>query len=269
MRAQVPLALLPAHRRRVERGEERGGRLGRSRRLEVVSEHDAGRATEVDLGVRDRRQRAARLARRPARPPAHVRLGRRSERGEPAAQQLGLRLARRRSSSIGPPSQVFGRHPAELRADPGAARAAADEQSLHRELRQHAGARALGRSPTCRSRSEASSRAAARRRRPRSSSPRRAPRAAASAALPARVDPGARPRRDAAVPDVALEPLPLASLRPLASRPRRRPGRARAGRPTASGASRAGARAAARRRARVRRRRARRRRCAPGSRGRP
>ena len=142
MRAEVPVALLPAHRGRVERREERGRRLGRWHRLEVAVEHVAGRSAEIDLRVRHGGEGGARLPQRPTGPPADVRLGGGAEGGEPAAQQLDLRggdveLLDR------PAEPVLGRDPAELGADPRPSRPAADEAPLHRHLREHARSRAL------------------------------------------------------------------------------------------------------------------------------
>ena len=142
MRPQVPVALLPAHRGRVERGEQGGGRLLHTRRLEVAGEHVAGRALEVHLGVCDRGERRTRLSQRPAGPPTHVRLGGGPEGGKPAAQQLDLRGGD--VELLDRPAQpILGRDPAELGADPRPSRPTADEPALHRHLGKHARSRAL------------------------------------------------------------------------------------------------------------------------------
>ena len=135
MCAEVPAPLLPSHCRRVERGEQgRPGRRPRCR-LQVVGEHVAGRPVQVDRGVRDRGERASRLARRPARPPTNVRLARRAERAQPTAQELGLGgrgldpLERRTEPRP-------DRHPPVLAAGPASARATARDRSLGGEQRE-------------------------------------------------------------------------------------------------------------------------------------
>ena len=207
MRAEVPVALLPAHRRRVERRQERRRRLGRRRRLEVAGEDVAGRAVEVDLLVRDRRQRRARLAQRPARPPAHVRLG----RGPKAASQRrssSACAAATSSSSIGPPSQssvVTQRNCGLIHVPRGRP---AHEPSLHRHLRQHARTGALLDHPPPRAEAQLlrEQRHVAR----DLGRHRLAARGHGRDGCIARTrDPGARPGGDAAVADEALEALAL------------------------------------------------------------
>ena len=207
MRAEVPVALLPAHRRRVERRQQRRRRRRNGRRLEVVPEHVASRAAEVDLRVRHRGERGARLPQRPTGPPAHVALGGRPERREPAAQQLRLRR-RDRQLLDRPAEPVLGRHPAELRADPGPARPAAHEATLHRHLRQHARAGALLDHPLAGA--EAELLRQQRHVRGHLGRHRLAARGdCGNGRVPRARDPRARPRRNAAVADEALEPLPL------------------------------------------------------------
>ena len=207
MRAEIPVPLLPAHRRRVERRQQCCGRLGCRRRLEVAGEHIAGCAAEVDLGVRHDRERGAGVARRPAGPPAHVCLRGRAEGCEPALEQLRLRcgdveLLDRAAEP------VLGRHPAELRADPGAARTASDEPTLHRQLRQHARAGALLDHPLPGAEAQLSRKERhVARHLGRHRSAARRHRRHGGVAGPR--DPGAGPCRDAAVADEALEPLPL------------------------------------------------------------
>ena len=136
VRAEVPVALLPAHRRRVERRQERGRRLGaaasargrpraRSRSPPSSSTSACGTAAS-----------AARVSRSgPAGPPADVGLGGRAERREPAAEQLRLRRRRRRARSIGPPSQssvVTQRNWGLIHVPRGRPRTSS---ALHRELR--------------------------------------------------------------------------------------------------------------------------------------
>ena len=101
---RVPAALLPAHRRRVERRQQRRGRLRPRVRLEVAVEDVANGAVEVDERMRDRSERRARLARRPA---VHQRMSV-SVAGPNAASQRRSSSAcalATSSSSIGPPSQ--------------------------------------------------------------------------------------------------------------------------------------------------------------------
>ena len=142
MRAEVPIPLLPAHRRGVERGEEGGGGRRSLGGLEIVGEHESGCAVEVDDAVRHHGESGARLACRPSRPPANVGLGRGPERREPVPQKLGLRLRglNLRYAAVQP---ALHRHPPVLAVDPGAAGTAADEPALHRQLREHARTDAL------------------------------------------------------------------------------------------------------------------------------
>ncbi len=133
MRPEVPVAFLPAHRRGVEGRQERGRRLGRHGGLDVVREDVPGRAVQVDHGVRNGCERRARLARRPAGPPADVGLGRRPERTEPAAEQLCLGG---RGVQLDVPTRR--ERPAVLAVRPTAARTPPDDPSLGSEQRKDA-----------------------------------------------------------------------------------------------------------------------------------
>ncbi len=218
MRAEVPISLLPAHRRGVERGEEGGSGLRSRDGLEIVGEHESGCAVEVDGDVRHDGESGACLACRPARPPANVGLGRGPERREPEPQKLGLRIRglQLRYATVQP---ALHRHPPVLAVDPGAARTAADEPALHRQLWEDARTDALrGFEP----RPHAESQALCEHRDvlrdvgrecfasvlDGSQSGRRRPR-----------EPRRRPRRDAAVHNHLLEPAALPSSdRPRAGR---------------------------------------------------
>ena len=97
--------------------------------------------------MRHRRERSARLARGPARPPADVRLRRRPERREPAPEELRLcgrpihaPRSRRRASAPSAPSGT-GRSTHVPRGRPRTS------ATFHRELRQDARADALRRLP--------------------------------------------------------------------------------------------------------------------------
>ncbi len=207
MRAEVPLALLPAHRCRVERGEERRRALRRGCRLQVVGEHISRAPTEVDLDGSDGGERGARVTSGPAGPPPDVRLGRRAERGQPAAEELGLRgggveLLDR------PAEPVLRRDPAELRADPRPARPPADQPPLHRHLREHAGAGALLDLPLAGAEAQLlrEQRHVARHLGRHCLPPRRH---GGDGGIPCPRDPRARPGRDAALAHETFEPLPL------------------------------------------------------------
>ena len=268
MRPEVPVALLPAHRRRVERREERGGRLGRRRRLEVAGEHVAGRAAEVDLGVRAPRRvpRASPAAVQPVHQRMSV-----SVAGPKAASQRrssSTCAAATSSSSIGPPSQssvVTQRNWGLIHVPRGRPRTRRPSIAICGSTRAPALCSTTQRPEPKRSFFASSGTSAV-----TSVRHRLAARGHRGDGGVARArDPGARPRRDAAVADEALEPLPLRRRDRLRRGCEHDRQRARAARPRASAASRACARGSGRRTARARRRPARRRRYAPGSRGRP
>ena len=143
MLAEVPVALLPAHRGRIERRQERGGGCRHSGWLEIAGEHVAAGAVEVDLCMGHGGERGAGLLCRPAGPPADVRFRAGPERLQPARQQLGLRDRRvELLDLLAQPGDH--RRPPVLPADPRASRPPTYETALHRELRQDARAGALG-----------------------------------------------------------------------------------------------------------------------------
>ena len=72
VRAEAEVAVLPAHRRRVERGQQRDPRVGRGHRLGVAGEHQAGQAVEVDLDGVERRECSPGARLGPAGPPLQV-----------------------------------------------------------------------------------------------------------------------------------------------------------------------------------------------------
>ncbi len=110
--AEVPLAVGPAHRRRVERRQQRRPRLDRGDGIEVVRQQVAGLPVELDRDGAERGQRAADEAERGAEPPLEVALGPRPERAQPAAPRACARPrppspaapAARRASPPSPPS---------------------------------------------------------------------------------------------------------------------------------------------------------------------
>ena len=89
--AEVPVALLPAHRVGSSAGEEGDPRLGRGDRLERRRRARCPRrALQLDLDRLARGERPPRLAHRPAGPPLQVDDRRRAEGAQPAAGELGL-----------------------------------------------------------------------------------------------------------------------------------------------------------------------------------
>ena len=143
VRAEVPVAVLPAHRRRVERGQQRHPRPGAGHRLDVVGQHQPGRAAvEVDLD-RHRARRARRGCGPIVQPVHHFRsaTGAGPERG--AATAAPARPARHRCRA---PAGRPASH-----ADTGAQRycvlvqraegAAAHDATLGREQEQQGAAR--------------------------------------------------------------------------------------------------------------------------------
>src|SRR5262249_14406755 len=89
--AEVPVASLPAHRGRVEGGQEGGDRTSRWGRVEIIGEDDAGLAVEDDVDGVEGGECRARVTERPACPPGDVGLGGRTERAKPALDQGGTR----------------------------------------------------------------------------------------------------------------------------------------------------------------------------------
>ena len=116
---EVPVALEPAHRRGVERREERGPGLGRLGRLEVVAEQVAGPAVEVDLDGADLLERPPHRAHGRPEPPLDVGLRARAEDAQPAFDQRGhgVGLGRRGERLAQPRAH---RRPTRPRDDPSA-----------------------------------------------------------------------------------------------------------------------------------------------------
>ena len=136
VRAEVPVAGGPAHRRGVERGQERDPRLGPLARVRVIGEDVADASVvKVDLDGIDRLQRLLRRRDRPAGPPLDVVARARPEGPKPAADELRPRIVDRHlGDPVGKPA--LDRAPAELAPDPGAARAAAPDPAVQREMEE-------------------------------------------------------------------------------------------------------------------------------------
>ncbi|MNW53067.1 hypothetical protein D3C74_306140 [compost metagenome] len=140
MRTEVPVAVLPAHRGGVERGQQRdvpgrstetrpGRQLGRA-------QHDPGaEPLELDLADVEGCDRCPRLPQVPPGPPLEVRQGRGPERLEPGPREpharlglVDLRDAAGQPVLDGPPQEAVGR--------PAAGRLAAHDPPLGRQQRQ-------------------------------------------------------------------------------------------------------------------------------------
>ena len=133
---QVEGALLPAHRRRVEAGQQhRRRRCGRPR-VDIVGQHVAGPLVERHLDRADVGQRALRDTHRPARPPGEIRARAGTERGEPPARQPGRGgPGLQASNPSGPPRRGGG--PAVLAVDPRAGGPCPTTVAVEAEQEQH------------------------------------------------------------------------------------------------------------------------------------
>jgi hypothetical protein len=135
--AEVPAAILPAHRRGVEAGEKARPRIRSFDRIHVVRQDEAGVAADVDaLGV-DVGERRLGLRGRPPRPPPDVRHRARAEGPQPPPQQLGARLPAvdRREASAEPRLEL---RPPVLTRHPGSERTRPNDRPFGREQEQHA-----------------------------------------------------------------------------------------------------------------------------------
>ena len=136
MRTQVPVAVAPAHGRRVERGKQRDPRFGRLARVNVVGEDVAARApVELHLDGLDRGQGFSRGGDRPAGPPPDVVVRAGPERPKPASHQLRPSFV---NGHLGDPvgKPPLDRAPAELTPDPGAERATATDLAVQGEMEE-------------------------------------------------------------------------------------------------------------------------------------
>jgi hypothetical protein len=135
--AEVPAALLPAHRRGVEAREQAGPRIRSFDRIRIVGQDEAGIAADVDaLGV-DVGECLLGQRGRPPRPPPDVRHRARAEGAQPPPQQLGARLPAvdRREASAEPRLEL---RPSVLTRHPGSARTGPYDRPLGREQEEHA-----------------------------------------------------------------------------------------------------------------------------------
>ena len=151
VRAEVPLALLPAHRRRVERGEERDPAPGDAR--DVGSRSSASTspvaAAEVDLGGATAASAARASPSRPARPPLEV--VRRSPARTAAASGGRARPARLGvEPGSGAAEPALRRRPSGTGCSSTSPRAPADDPPLGGE-QESTRRRRSARPPNCRS----------------------------------------------------------------------------------------------------------------------
>ncbi len=137
VRRQVPVALAPAHGRRVQAGQEGGPVAGGLGRLDVVGEGETRAVAQAYRHGPDVRQGRPGVPQRPARPPLQVGLARGPVGGEPAAHHLGLRLA------LGHLRQARRGRPGVQAARPRAPRAAAAHVAVRSQESQYAAADAL------------------------------------------------------------------------------------------------------------------------------
>ena len=134
MSAEIPIALKPAHCRGVQAGQQgapgRGIRFG----LQVVGQHIAGVAVQVDLHRANVGQRRAGRRQRGAEPPLHVLDGGGAECPQPPAGQFGLGSC---GGMVELAQPVHSGGPARSRRGPGALVGTAHDMTARRQHRQN------------------------------------------------------------------------------------------------------------------------------------